>query len=134
LLTTFTPNKYLGEVAAGASFVHPQASTTVCVGAMNKGMPIDVANVSGTTGAHKPHGHNRTTLPILIDKLAAMEFTAMHHHTRPYIGLASCGIHVLRDKPFWELPGGDPSRRRCGVFLVRRGDSQQQGRNIEQAA
>ena len=90
---------------------------------MNKGIPIDVTDMSGTTGAHKPYGHNRTTLPVPIDKLATVELTAMHQHTRPYSRLASRYVHILRHKPFRELLGGEPARRRCGVFRVRRGNT-----------
>jgi hypothetical protein len=45
---------------------------------VGKGVPIDISNVSGTTGADEPHRHDRAFLLVSVNVLASGERLSMN--------------------------------------------------------
>jgi hypothetical protein len=48
------------------------------MGAMNKGYPINVADMTPSAGSNKPDRYNRILLPIYIAVLPSIQFVQMN--------------------------------------------------------
>src|SRR5437870_12187634 len=66
----FTTNPDFGKISAGSSFIHPQLSSTISVPAMNKRVPVYVADVAVLAGANKPHRYYCSSAPVQIVKFS----------------------------------------------------------------
>src|SRR5437867_8264166 len=70
LQLALAPYVYLSKIAACSAFINPQPAPAICLGAVNKGIPINVSNVTGTTSSDETNRHNWTPFLIGIDKFA----------------------------------------------------------------
>ncbi len=122
-LPTFTSDPDLGQVSTRPSLVYIQLTPlfrAVGGSVMSECVPVDVSDVTRSTGANEANRYHGTLLLVTIDKLTAGQRLPVHQQAgaRPR---ASLLFKVLRDEPLWELKCCD-SPSRCGwVIISRRG-------------
>jgi len=88
--SAFASNPDLAEVAAGSALVNVKLALlfgAVRCAVVSEGVPIDIANVTCTTGTDEPYRHNGPFLLVPVNVLASRQRLSMNKKSRAGVGL-----------------------------------------------
>ena len=108
------------QIAGRAAFFYPKLTAAIGFAAMNKLVPINIADVTATAGTNKTNGHDRPLFLGVVNEFALGQHPAMHQHPGPHGAVTGLGVHILGDKPFGKLPCGNAGLRGGWVIQVGR--------------
>jgi hypothetical protein len=89
-LSAFASNPDLAQISAGSALVNVKLALlfgAVRRAAVREGVPIDIANVTGTTGTDEPYWHNGALLLVPVNVLPSCQRLSMNKKSRASVGL-----------------------------------------------
>src|SRR5688572_1246913 len=115
---TIAANPDLPQIPAGSAFLDPHLPAAIRGPAMREVVPIQISDVTIPARSDKANGNHRASLLVVVDKLSLRQSDPFDQHPCPDAGLTRLVLHILDDKPFWELPGRDARLRNQGIVRV----------------